>query len=145
MPAENNVTYPIDKNAPPSAAKAPLIVKAIYLTLLTLIPTDSAASGLSPTALILSPNFVYLNIIQTNSTNINATYVNILCPDNIFPITGIFSIIGIFILGKTNEFKEVDAPLSPVNKYKPNTVIPDAIKFKDIPDIIIFDFNLRAK
>ena len=40
-----------------------------------------------------------------------------LCPDNIFPNTGIFSIIGIFIFGKTKEFKDVEAPLSPVNKY----------------------------
>ena len=65
--------------------------------------------------------------------------------DIILPITGISSIIGKFILGKTNEFKEVEAPLSPVNKYKPNTVIPDAIKLSDIPDIIMLDFNLSAK
>ena len=45
---------------PPIEAEALPIAVDIYLILLTLIPTESAAAGFSPHALSLNPNLVLL-------------------------------------------------------------------------------------
>ena len=44
--------YAIDKYIPPKEAKTPLIHNAVNFVLFTLIPTDAAADGFVPTALI---------------------------------------------------------------------------------------------
>ena len=50
----------------------PLKQRAMYLIFFTGIPTDSAASGDSPTARICMPSLVYLNMYHTTATRISA-------------------------------------------------------------------------
>ena len=52
MSLENQDTYPMDMKAPPSPLMTPLMTRAMACVLTTLIPTESAASFFSPTALM---------------------------------------------------------------------------------------------
>ena len=65
----------MDRKAPAIPVRIPLRQSAIYLIRFTGMPTDSAASGDSPTARICIPSLVYLNIYHTTATKTSAVYV----------------------------------------------------------------------
>src|SRR6056297_922192 len=135
----------MERNKPPKLAKKPLSIKAINRVFTTLIPTDSAASGFSPTALIFNPNGVlYINMCIKN-TLIKTKYVKTLCPDNTLPKKGMFSIIGILTLGSTILSTEDETPLSPDTKNNINIVPPAAIRLIAIPANIssVLKFNTK--
>src|SRR6478672_10713108 len=54
----NKDDWPVDKYAPPAAARIPEIITAIYRSLMTFTPAASAAAGFSPTARSRKPNGV---------------------------------------------------------------------------------------
>ena len=62
---ENQVTYPIDINAPAIPPSTPLIPSAIYLVLIKLTPTEDNAFGAFPAERILSPKGVLYNSTYT--------------------------------------------------------------------------------
>ena len=88
MPFVKVLMYAIERNTPPNDAKNPLISNAITLVLRMGIPTDSAASGFSPTQRMCIPSFVLYSKNQTANTVKNAMYVNTFCPDRMLPNTG---------------------------------------------------------
>ena len=61
----------MDIYAPPIPDNTPAITNAILFVLKTLIPTDFAASGFSPTARILNPKLVLNNKNQITNAEIN--------------------------------------------------------------------------
>ena len=77
IPLVKVLIYAIDKNTPPNDAKNPLNINAVTFVFRIGIPTDSAASGFSPTHRICIPSFVLYNKTQTANTIKNAVYVKI--------------------------------------------------------------------
>ena len=124
----------------------------MYFTLITLTPTEEAACEFSPTERIFNPRGVWYNNTHVKNTQMNAKYVNKLCPDNTCPITGILSMSGIVILGICNfcvikEVVEVSCVpcVIPVITFTRKIVPPDPIILTAVPVKIMFVFKLNAK
>ena len=65
----NKEDCPMERYAPPAAAKTPEITTAIYLKRMTFTPAASAASGFSPVARSRKPNGVLYKTYQQTGTS----------------------------------------------------------------------------
>ena len=62
-----------------------------------------------------------------------------------WPITGISLTTGIVTLGSFKDGRDVDAPFSPVIRYRTKIVPPEAKVFNAIPEMTALEFNFRIK
>ena len=60
-------------------------------------------------------------------------------------MTGMSWITGISMLGSFKDARDVEAPFSPVRRYRAKIVPPDAKVFKAIPEITELEFSFKIK